>query len=243
MASIRHIGRFPANAQKRSCDENLFNFPITPNFASGPLTFEEAIKAAWLVKSWKVTADSQLLFTVNTATQGLTTANSDIGFWIDTNKDEKQIVCGPKQIEWRGVWSVSTGDGEPSKDFLIRLWANQEIGSVNNIAYWKGGLIPPSSSLSKDAGWYILLVWQRRTLPLPPASGREFEHIGNLNFRVLESFCNIYERDPFGNIIGCLDEREGYIYVEPEEYWTYDPLDGGGPIYSASTGERIRFDV
>ncbi len=33
------------------------------------------------------------------------------------------------------------------------------------------------------------------------------------------------------------------ITITPEEYWPYDPEDGGGPIYDSATGARIRTDV
>lgn len=32
----------------------------------------------------------------------------------------------------------------------------------------------------------------------------------------------------------------GSVVMSPQEYWTYDPGDGGGPIYDSTTGAQLR---
>lgn len=35
-------------------------------------------------------------------------------------------------------------------------------------------------------------------------------------------------------------DSTGFFTISPSEYWTYDPEDGGGPIYDSTTGEQLR---
>lgn len=35
-------------------------------------------------------------------------------------------------------------------------------------------------------------------------------------------------------------DSAGFFTISPSEYWTYDPGDGGGPIYDSTTGAQLR---
>jgi hypothetical protein len=81
--------------------------------------------------------------------------------------------------------------------------------------------------------------WQIRAFP---DLAEEEEAYGTLTYKFLDKTyeCPIYAKNRDANDPEFTNTLSIDATLEAIEYWPYDPGDGGGPIYSAKFGDKLR---
>jgi hypothetical protein len=224
MATVRHLGLFPF-CPRPVAAAAVDGIAIGAGNTQFPLGVPKNTAALWYwrVKTWRLDATVTIApgfdsnypdgTTVTHAESFPNNANYTFGEATDQPANEKNLVCA------RGTTAEMSGSGSPamsSAQFYLFSQLN-----FNDRAFFDGaGLIYPSL--------YIL-------------SGFES---GQITTRQFDS-----THQPGGTITIAGTSVPSFItdgvaaasvIVSVEEFWPYDPGDGGGPIYDSATGAQLR---
>jgi hypothetical protein len=235
MATVRHLGLFPwcvprsipelivHTTNRSGFDQDFLNDLMPPSVGSLwpiALSLEKTLNLFWRIKTLRLT-------TPNPA--------ASITIPMSSGSNEKDLVCAPPfPIEFSGSISFpeSPQDEDPfwtaffaiTWDYLlydegldkyhIPLIVNFSSGNTGQSAYSVSDFLQNDAEGSSQAGTIDFLGEQ---LPMG------------------------FYPDPRCGVNGdqpCFQYTAGAIEVE--EYWPYDPNDGGGPIYDSTTGAQLR---
>ena len=246
MPSVRHLGLFP-RVVFRPREENLsFDSDLADIWISSQPAFLYACAHYWRVKAWRVTSSATwtegpggTLFT--TSTSDIISQGIDRVYFTDqegeedtvsgTNpSSESEIVCsylnvphslvrssqvaGGSGLTLRYSYNISGLSSEPAA--IIRL----DSGNVSEVK-------TPFRFSATTIRWKI----------------ETYEYAGNTGTYGTFTYSLLGQNftAPFyaNNTLGSNDLTIS-ASLAAEEYWPYDPNDGGGPIYSSTTGTQLR---
>ena len=230
MATVRHLGLFPW-CVPRGIDGLIaslgpeYSYLADLEQGAGTLwpvafTRDQALNLFWKVKSIRVTSPQEIV--------------SEVGKVDATpqSETEKNLVCfanGEMQTYVRAYTEIP--DSGIVQGSLSISW-NFMFFDESIEQYWMPVNVDfTDDTLSPNGFGYSSYVEN-------PGSGAEFG--GNIEFfgsQLPMGFanannCGINEDE------ACSQFVTGTIDVE--EYWPYDPNDGGGPIYNSATGAQLR---
>jgi hypothetical protein len=225
MASVRHLGFFPwcvprsipelvVYATNRSGIDYGFLNDLPPPAAGSlwpiSLSREKAMDLYWRVKTLKISAPLETVF--------------ETGQIITDAANEKDLVCLP-------------------------LWPN--VTSLQAYSEARGGIDQGFLTIS----WDFLLYDESIDKYHIPLYADFTQYNGE---ELTDSYSNTSYGQNSGAVLGGYIDFLGeqlpmgaYILGEPvipyaagtisvEEWWPYDPNDGGGPIYNSATGAQLR---
>jgi len=187
------------------------------SFWPGPVTLSTALKWYWRVRKWRF---------IGTATDGyssvsqnqiiLNNASYELGeFSAEQPETEKGLICAKGT---RGIYN----DGQDD-DFEFYLY-DERVISLRAIRYDNdAALVYPSLIATINV------------------SGVRFSTLSNAS--AAANGTATIDGVAFNLTAGYDSGTEGLtatIDITPEEYWPYDPSDGLGPIYDATTGAQLR---
>jgi hypothetical protein len=136
-------------------------------------------------------------------------------------ESEKSLVCGYSD-EGENATGYNTTIDSGSLSQLMPLY--QEIQGAETVVRWRMNF--NSYDPGAREGWQVLNTLQ---------PGYAYEMVP-MEIEGCE--------DPFyfAAVTSIFEESEGIVApgFRVEEYWPYDPSDGGGPIYDSTTGAQLR---
>lgn len=244
MATVSHLGLFPKGCLPTSnpIDEEIYKW-VNEAFECN---LTSAMALYWRIKKVKLTITAhferwsydnndppnlQQDYSIEITQEGFITLNNI--------ESEKELVCGNAYWEYSGDILGNLNGG--SEELIFRpTWVD---GDTYYVAYpFIGSILDPNDERGGAASIYF---------GFPPAEDPYWFPVTNVT--------SSRETIDFGNNVSfettvtvseyTLENSEFYVAkitdwaLTVEEWWGYDPNDGGGPIYNTSTGERIRFDV
>ena len=233
MATVTHLGLFPwcvpqsTKQLAQYLSEN--NSPVADyiaeidhprdNIVGWPvkLTLAQIMKLYWRVKTVRVAAPEPSVFTV--------------GQVVSSAASEKDLVCHNFDEEIDIIADRPDNDGD---DFL------DNFGGALLALSWSFTIYDP-----EEDRFYMNMVASFGSVVDPLAGGSTIRVTdgqpvgGQIDFfgAQLTLYTPLGVDSEIGEITP-LTYAAGSITAE--EYWPYDPEDGGGPIYDSVTGERLR---
>jgi len=186
------------------------------SFWPGSVTLSTALKWYWRVRKWRFTG---------TATDGsssvsqnqiiLNNASYELGeFSAEQPETEKGLICAKGT---RGIYN----DGQ---DDEFGFYLYDEIFDPRAIRYDNDAVLVYPSVIAT-----ILVSGIRfSTASNPSAAANGTATIDGVAFNLTAGY-----ESPTEGLTATID-------LTPEEYWPYDPGDGLGPVYDATTGAQLR---
>jgi hypothetical protein len=251
MATVRHLGLTPSGC------------PVTVSSGYPWMSLQNAVAAYWRVKKWKlevvagweIAGQGSTFLSFEMQKTGLTPFKYISEAWRtpfgggdfflalssyfgDDPQNETHLVCDPPDLqlldpEQEALSGAArffyTGIGEPATSDSITT----EIILTSNIVYnSENELFAPSISYNGRTFRWVTIS-SSPFLTTNPTYGE----YGTFNLKMLGQ--------TFSSPIFAINNRGGNVMdinvtLEAEEYWPYDPGDGGGPIYDSATGEQLR---
>jgi hypothetical protein len=255
MATVRHLGLFPwcpFQSRQEVIDTVWLgeSSPVTSTINSYEgleTSMADALALYWRVKSWRVEGS----LTAGSGAGVVTIDYSDVvtrPLWTN----EKDLVC--RRIEGEGesaYWNVPDFNGfswagnvpglaDPVIwDFEFKLHWMQTAGFPLN--FRKGPHHLSQEGFSENGGIYTWLSFSYATNDPGDFSfgsivcGYFSEETENITVPILflDKTYSIKAQRVGG-------EGSASMSIAAEEYWPYDPGDGGGPIYDSTTGAQLR---
>lgn len=262
MASVRHLGLFPwcpFQSRQEVIDTVWLgnSAPVTTqlnNYEGLETSLVDALALYWRVRNWRVEGSLQA-----GAGAGVVTINySDVvtrQLWTD----EKDLVC--RRIEGEGesaYWNVP--------DFNGFSWLGSVPGLIDPVIWsfgfkmhWmpvagfpinfrKGPHHLSENGFSESGGIYTWLSFgygtndpgdfSYSTIICGPSPVDDAIYEGSENITVPISFLG--KSYSIKALLGNSEAGSASMSILAEDYWPYDPNDGGGPIYDSATGEQLR---
>jgi hypothetical protein len=211
-------------------DPIVFSQQYYDKFSRCAATLEETLAFIWRVKKWNF--DPQL----------------SPEFWVVSNiyrdnlaliKSEQDLVCRPLSFAHYFEAEGRRLDEEGSLLFLKSAYNYSP--TLYTAQKWQNNLYSPGHFLYEanfpfpdrfTPNLYISGLGPRPPSPFlditfqPPLDGdRPWEEMIRVDYLTY----NITLRN-----------GAGIVVMRPQEYWPYDPGDGGGPIYDTTTGQQLR---
>lgn len=252
MATVNHLGLSPSGC------------PVTVSAGYPWMSLQNAVAAYWRVKSWKlevvagweIAGQGSTFLSFEVQKTGLTPfkyifegwGNNVItggdfflessSYFGDDPQNETHLVCDPPDLQlldpeqealagaarffYNGVGRPVTSD---SIDTNIILTSTIMYNSENEL------FAPRIFYNGRTFRWAVI-----SSLPFVTTSPTYGEY-GTFNLKMLGQ--------TFSSPIFAINTRGGNVMditvtLEAEEYWPYDPGDGGGPIYNSTTGAQLR---
>ena len=211
MASVRHLGLFP------------WCVDPTTSYFKGEQLRQYAVPMWWRVKEWTLDSTADILF--NTDPPATNTYSGSFVF---------RITDIPLRF-------LSTATFQTEKDLVVAGKAGTGYGTLGPVYNWSffaylGDFnLEISLEIGPDFGFGAFAG------DTPPVStSGEFEEVGSItsNFCGLSFSAPIKHNFPFGESLYRIVGLDATLTAT--EYWTYDPGDGGGPIYEGATGAQRR---
>ena len=255
MATVRHLGLFPwcpFQSRQEVIDTVWLgeSSPVTSQLNSYEgleTSLEDALALYWRVRSWRIEGSLQ----AGSGAGVVTIDYSDVvtrQLWTN----EKDLVC--RRIEGEGesaYWNVPDFNGfswsgnvpgltEPVIwDFSFKMHWLPTAGFPIN--FRKGPHHLSQEGFSENGGIYTWLSFSYAT-----NDGGDFSFGSIVCGPVIEENENITVPISFldktysikAQRVGGADSAS--MSITAEEYWPYDPGDGGGPIYDSVTGAQLR---
>jgi hypothetical protein len=215
MASVRHLGLFP------------WCFDPEQTYFKGIDLHNKAVPLWWRVKQWRL--EVELVRKANTAPPQNTTFNISNDFNVtdlaknilttDTFQNEKDLVCA-------GV----VYDAEAGEQYRLpadHLWGIDAPGIFIDSFVRIG----PNFDCYFD---------QDDMLGARPAGTGD--KVGELSVQMqgVEFTVALFRESPQTSPPALYEIVSLNGTLQGNEYWPYDPNDGGGPIYNTTTGAQIR---
>ena len=183
------------------------------SFYPAAVELATAIKWYWRVKKWRF---------IGTATTGSSTVSQDeiitnnasyeLGeFSVEQPTTEKGLVCG------YGTLAIYN-DGQ---DDEFGFYLYNEISDPRGIRYNEQFYPSVIAFISVDGTRF-------GTASIPTAAAFGTATINDIEFNLTTGDESV------------VPGYSATITITPEEYWPYDPNDGGGPIYDSTTGAQLR---
>ncbi len=214
MATVRQLGLFPW----------CTTYHTTQDIGAGTLwpiglTKSQMLKFYWLLKKIKLTSEDASLVTIGEHTDF---------FPFNPERTEKNLVCAP-------TGDVQIVGGDFPFNFF-EIWWSQTLYIESTSLFYPyfrlqfldQELVTPTRGRSVVADSY----WKSYTSGTTPTEGGVIDFFG-------EELSMGYGFS-VDTGTGSAPQRYGPGAIAAEEYWPYDPGDGGGPIYDSSTGEQLR---
>jgi len=249
MASVNHLGLFPRHAPCPRQENLMSDADLADIWISSDPAFLYACAHYWRIKTWRV--DLSATWTEITGGTVFSSSTSDlISQGIDRNyytyptppdeddlsgttpSSESELICNYENVRHNlfhlnevrvGASATSigidylyyAGDGNPPA--LFRLDPAGNVSEVKTPFYFDG----------------YTVRWSFKPYPFAGNTGT----YGTFTYSLLgQSFtAPIYAINSTGG--GSLSVSASLV---AEEYWPYDPQDGGGPIYDSATGAQLR---
>jgi hypothetical protein len=248
MPSVRSLGAFPWCPFKDKDDviTNLFSpDPSLFDDYSGILEglsvpLRQAMAMFWRVKTWRIQG---AISASDGGDPSLFPFDVTVGPQVDS---ERELVCRNSDgstwqaIPWNeGGFTISGGNLGGSYDIIVKLrFFDSPFILPESLKYGFSHFVswPPSSFDSDVYVWTDLSIL---TEDGGVAIGEIYNQSSDIHTN--ESSCSIsfldevYEMPIFSSGFGAFSAS-----IEANEYWPYDPEDGGGPIYDTLTGEQLR---
>ena len=211
MASVRHLGLFPW------CFD-----PATSFFSKADL-LKYAVPMWWRVKEWTLDITAAIL------------ANSDPP--VTTEYSDTKVF----KITDYPLISGSTATFQTETDLVIAGKAGTSFGTSGAVYDWlfplSSTVIPLTGAIKIGPNFYY--EQGEGDTPFVSTSG-QFEEVGSItsNFCGLSFSAPIKHDNPFNESLYRIVSLQSTLTATA--YWPYDPGDGGGPIYDATTGQQLR---
>lgn len=250
MATVRHLGLFPwcPFASRQDVINTIWfgsSAPVTTqlnNYEGLETSAADAVALYWRVRNWRVEGSLQ----ANAGAGAVTIDYSGVvtrQLWTN----EKDLVC--RRVEGEGesaYWNVP--------DFNGFSWSGSVPGLTNPVVWdfgFKMHWMPTAGfpvdfrkgpqHLSSSGSIYTWLFFSYATNDLGDFSfgsivcGLVSEETENITVPIsfLDKTYSIKAQR-----VGGADAAS--MSITAEEYWPYDPNDGGGPIYDSTTGAQLR---
>lgn len=250
MAAFNHLGLFPSSTPCPRQENLLYDFGLTDIWIANSPAFLYACAHYWRVKTWRVSVDATwkevnaggIVFSSSTSdliSQGIkriyfkysSPPEEDVSFGT-TPSSESELICDPAKsrhslFRYNSSESGSSGTaisyaydyyaGDGNAPALFRLDGSSNVLEVKTPFYFSGQTNRwnfNTYSFAGNTGTYgtftYTLLGQNFTTPIHAVNESSD---GSLSISVS---------------------------LVAEEYWPYDPNDGGGPIYNSATGEQLR---
>ena len=211
-------------------DPIVFSQQYYDKFSRCAATLEETLAFIWRVKKWKFEP---------TLTEGFSVVSSIYRDNLALIKSEQDLVCRPLAFAHFFVAQGQVIDEEGSTLFLTSRYNYSP--SLYAAQKWQNNLYSPGHFLYDQdfffpntftPNLYIAGLGPRPPSPFLDISSQapldgdrpweEMTRVGYLTYNIT------------------LKNGGGTVVMQPQEYWPYDPKDGGGPIYDSVTGEQLR---
>jgi hypothetical protein len=214
MATVRHLGLFPW----------CTTYHTTQDIGAGTLwpiglTTSQMLKFYWLIKKIKLTSEDASLVIIGEHTDS---------FPFNSERTEKSLVCAP-------TGDVQIADGLESFNFFEIVWSATLYEASSSLFYPYFRLQFVDQELVAPTRGRLVIAdsyWKSYTSGTTPTEGGVIDCFGaklsmGYGFSVDTG-------------TGSAPQRYGPGAIAAEEYWPYDPGDGGGPIYDTTTGKQLR---
>ena len=223
MATVRHLGLFPW----------CTTYHTTQDIGAGTLwpiglTKSQMLKFYWLIKKIKLTSEDASLVTIGEHTDF---------FPFNPERTEKNLVCAQ-------TYYAQIVDGDFALNFF-EIWWSQTLYIESTSLFYPylrlqfitSEVADPSEQTDPNIEQRSRSVvadsyWKSYTSGTTPTEGGVIDFFG-------EELSMGYGFS-VDTGTGSAPQRYGPGAIAAEEYWPYDPGDGGGPIYDSSTGEQLR---
>lgn len=242
MATVSYFGLFPAPFFDGLCprivesqdivltSENttMFGGDFAENSRLNAwMTLEQATAFVWRVKSWKTVHSSFTSYlyedevvTKSNEFEQIFQSTKVFSFPSENPINESQLVCGLRSPEFgNGVLGFNAGSFSyhpPTNSFRPDMFMHLRGGGFQN---FYPSIFDPFG-LTDD-----LLIF--------------FGEVGSITLQIGAVGYN-QSLPVYGYFVRTAVSSSFNQTIVPNEYWPYDPEDGGGPIYDSITGEQLR---
>lgn len=244
MASVRHLGFFPHCVPTSN---PIFNANDRWSAEILECDLFTAMALFWRIKKLKLNIVATYSYDAYDEYGGTypytNTKSFELVYSLTSPSDELGLICsGP-------FWVVTTQNSP------VEIWNATESPTLNFSPTWRdgetyyvgsnfGAIVRDNAESPAGAIGAALLFglppldhpwWDGYPVSDIVSFSRETIDLGN-NIKVTTNVVT-FESSKFYNT--SIDSWE----LRADEFWPYDPEDGGGPIYNSATGARIRNDV